>query len=724
MRRAVLGFAAAALALAVVVYVSPDQVPPIAAPAGSPGGPPGEPEAAKATALPDLVLQAGHEYRDWVLATAFSPDARLLASSGSSAIKLWDVATGRELRTLDLERDARAYSLAFSPDGRWLASGSSDGRVRLWDARTGRPRHVLGRGGPTVFSVAFSRDGRWLASAGSTAPSTRGTLDTATLKLWLPSTIKLWNVSTAQETHVLKGPVGFVRALAFSPDDRWLASAGEDGTVKLWEVATGRELHTLRGHGDAVTGVAFSPDGQTLASAGSGYDIILRDVATGRELRRLKAQYVGTYGSAVSVVITDVAFSADGRRLIAAGREHVSVFDVATGGVLRATGNRDNHTPVGPVTFSSDGRWLAARRADSDSSDTVTMWSVDPLRHVRNYARQTGAIERIVFSRDGRWLATGEDDLTVSPDRRQFKAIRLWEAASGRLHRTVRHRTEPFRYDWGFNLEARLVAFGAYTWRKETLVPVSDMDVPKWRPRRTAGVDADKIEFSPDGRWLASVDEKGALKLWDLAHEHLEPRTLGLHEIVRSNLAFSPDGRWLASGGREIRLWDLAPGGSFREDDAASDGSDRRRREPVHRVCVQPGQRQECRRRPDRDRRRESQASRHGLHPGGRRQRVRQPPLQPEICRGRRADVQRRAAAPAEGSRGVRPGGGRSAVRPGSDEGQRAVGVEAVGRRRSGARGRPEGDSSSAASPARGYGDRLFRRARNGRRAEVLSDSP
>jgi hypothetical protein len=240
-----------------------------------------------------------------VSSITFSPDGKKLASgSWDRTVKLWDVATGQELATLEGHK-ARITSIAFSPDGKKLASGSWDRTVKLWDVTTGQDFANFNEHTSKVFCVAFSPDGKKLAS---------GSED---------RTVKLWDVVTTQELATLKGHAHQVLSVIFSPDGKKLASGSRDHTVKLWDVATSRELATLKRHADWVQSVAFSPDSKRLASGSWDFTVKLWDMITKQELTTLKGHASRVYS---------IAFSPDGKRLASGSQDHtIKFWDVVSG---------------------------------------------------------------------------------------------------------------------------------------------------------------------------------------------------------------------------------------------------------------------------------------------------------------------------------------------------------------------------------------------------------
>jgi hypothetical protein len=162
---------------------------------------------------------------------AISSDGKRLATgSWDETVKIWDLATRKELTTLELNL-GRVYSLTFSPDGRTLASGHRDGVAKLWDVATGKELAALPHPKRVhVFSVAFSPVESTLATAAR--PNAQS-----------PNTVRIWDTAKGRELVAVNGHKdGSALFVGFSPDGKCLASAGDDGTVKLWDPTTGKEL--------------------------------------------------------------------------------------------------------------------------------------------------------------------------------------------------------------------------------------------------------------------------------------------------------------------------------------------------------------------------------------------------------------------------------------------------------------------------------------------------
>ena len=226
-----------------------------------------------------------------VSALAWSPGAgKWLAAVGAEeAVSLFDVAGGA--RTSLEGHQGPVNAAAFSPEGKLLATGGSDGTVHLWDAATSAPRATLNASDKPVNSIAFSTDGKLLAAAGD------------------DRIIHIFDVASRRQKRQISGAPDAILSVAFSPHATIVASSGKDQAVRTWRVSNGEARSAWNGHGGHVRAVAFAPDGETLASASIDGTIRLWDVRTGREVARFER----------APEPKAIAFSRDGSMLASSG---------------------------------------------------------------------------------------------------------------------------------------------------------------------------------------------------------------------------------------------------------------------------------------------------------------------------------------------------------------------------------------------------------------------
>jgi WD40 repeat protein len=402
-----------------------------------------------------------------VISVSVSRDGKTLASgSQDKTIKLWNLDTGKEIRTLSGHTED-VWSVSFSPDGKTLASGSDDNTIKLWNLDTGKEISTLSGHTKTVNSVSFSPDGKTLASGSD------------------DNTIKLWNLDTGKEIRTLSGHTEDVWSVSF--DGKTLASGSRDSTIKLWNLDAGKEIRTLSGHTEDVMSVSFSPDGKTLASGSDDNTIKLWNLDTGKEIRTLSGHTKDVFS---------VSFSPDGKTLASGSRDStIKLWNLDTGKEIRTLSGHTNS--VMSVSFSPDGKTLASGSWDK----TIKLWNLDTGKEIRTLSGHTKTVRSVSFSPDGKTLASGSWD----------KTIKLWNLDTGKEICTLSGHTNSV-YSVSFSPDGKTLASGS----GDKTIKLWNLDTGK--EIRTLSGHTNwirSVSFSPDGKTLASGSDDNTIKLWN-----------------------------------------------------------------------------------------------------------------------------------------------------------------------------------------------------------------
>lgn len=412
--------------------------------------------------------QAGH------LRPVFSHDGAFLLSQGpGQSFLMWEAAGGKLRRSF--EGHARPVSsLAFSPSGDRVVSGSDDGSVRVWDPARGLLLRSFTAHGDVVSCVAVSGDGKWALS---------GSWD---------GTVRRWDLESLGEAGVFgtqrrRGGSG-VSCVGFSPDVRRAFSGGEDQRLHVWDL----EADPPASEPKRVAQVAwarFLADGKRLLWEAGGASRLF-DLLEGREIEAPSES-------------TELASPAEDFVHRRVGYDVLEVLEAATGRVVHRI-----HDPwltyVAATALSPGGGLLAAVMGNQ-----VQVWDLEEGRPPRAWGQEESLV-CVAFSADGKTLATGGEAGTV----------RLWEAATGRDLQVLAGHQE------------RVTALAFLPDGSRLVSAARDRTVRVWdlrggQPLRvirnrvfdhpgTFGTTANHIAISPDGTWIAAVNQNGTIGLYQV----------------------------------------------------------------------------------------------------------------------------------------------------------------------------------------------------------------
>jgi WD40 repeat protein/tetratricopeptide (TPR) repeat protein len=522
------------------------------------------------------VLQRTLRYSVKVYSLAFSPNGKWLVTGGADkTARLWDAVTGLPAGE-PMVHEGEVRGVAFSPDCKQIVSTGDDQTVRLWETKTTKAIRCWRDPRQKYTCVAFSPDGRTI-TAGSGLVSQIG------------GRVQCWDLESGKPAGEPAKSNGYLRAVTYSPDGRLIASGNgylneTKGEVQLWDSKTHQPIGDPLPQADDVEQIAFAPDGKWLITAGLDGTARIWDTATRQLIRSLSH----------NGLVWSVAVSPDGTMIVTAGEGGIRLWDSGTGLAVGELMPAEVPSVVA-VSFSPDGRMLATASEDA----AVRLWELSPGSLVMPPLPHGRPVTFVAVTPDGNYILTGTGDffaadfaggaqlweagsgdlvplpeatqlwgppLALSPDGRTVLSrnsdgrIRLWDIATGKL--IALSDCQGFAACAAFRADGKSFLMvdgflGGVQGDAKTGKRISSKHLTD-----LVGVSA--AAYSPDGRILLTgsggiYQSKGAARLWDA--DTGQPLCPPLeHGATIYAVAFSPDAKVFATASRDrnARVWDTA----------------------------------------------------------------------------------------------------------------------------------------------------------------------
>jgi WD40 repeat protein len=518
-----------------------------------------------------------------ITSLVFFPDSNELAAAGGDrTVSIWDIARQKMVKEFP-PHESPILSLALTDGGKLILSGSADRTVRAF-ARDGDKPLWVWSGRSAVCAVAAGKDGKSVAVG-----LADGTVVVLNISGAVPREISLQSAHVAGVAGVSYSPDGTrlatvggdgvlhiwtvnesgalalltsfegqnkpgtsnnfspLTGVAFSPDNRYIATVGADTIVHVWSIETKSEVRGLRGHSDWITSVAFSPDGRYIASVGVEKDRALRIF----DLPPLEITSAGGHASSVAAV----AVSPDGKTVATAGRtdQTIKLWDIATGKEIGTLiGNADHPNAI---TFLTNDTLVMGGDIPLGHTGRLHYWQTTPPREIKSIT--CGSVYTVASSQDGKKLAVWSTTTVTGGGQARNNFYEVYDATGQQLLSASDQARDVtaavFSSDLAWTVSGD----------KTGQVRIFDLATKKATPQGDWSLfdnPLGDLGLSPDKKLLVAVDGKGLVKIADIAKREVLGKVEAHKSGVRT-LLISPTGSTLLTIGndKELKAWSLAP---------------------------------------------------------------------------------------------------------------------------------------------------------------------
>ena len=420
------------------------------------------------------------------------------------------------------EHPGGAYTVSYSPDGRFIATGGVNGKVNLWNTISRKLENDQIEHKNSITDIAFSPTNSQIVASASE-----------------DGEIKVWDINTGKKRVLGKQPQeNRVSRITFSPNGKIIASvSSESDSIILWPLKGKEKKYQLNQHRDKVSRVAFSPDGEKIASASINGKICLWKLEGDDSFSK---PIFPCFFHAENKNIRDISFSKNSKTIASSSADGTVKLWNLDNAPFKDEPSKvfdDLDTTVNRIIFSPDSKTLATANEDN----TIKLLSIEG-QELHTLQGHNGAVKDISISPDNRSL------VSVSLD----QSVRLWDLNKLPLKQTfINHSRAVEGLDFDPNNHA--------------IVSASNNETIIWHPLHSdflilnENTNTNDILFHPKGRILFSANEDAKIKFWDIKNFETKPKILLGHEAPVNRLSYSHKDELLASASDDgtVRFWDM-----------------------------------------------------------------------------------------------------------------------------------------------------------------------